>query len=120
MHKVGSGYAKYFNFKHKRSGVLFQGPFKAVHIKSNEQLLHASIYVSLNYRVHKLDETEALFRSSWDEYKKWKKTGFCEKGIIRDQFNNFQEYKEFSDMSLEAILRRKEDIKFMEKSDELT
>src|SRR6266481_8166134 len=39
MHKMGMGYAKYFNIRHKRSGSLFQGKFKAVHLETNEQLL---------------------------------------------------------------------------------
>ena len=38
MKRVGGGYTWYFNNKHKRSGTLFQGRFKSVHIKSNEQL----------------------------------------------------------------------------------
>ncbi len=48
MHRVGTGYAKYFNEKNKRNGVLFQGRFKAVHINSDEYLLHLSRYIHLN------------------------------------------------------------------------
>jgi putative transposase len=120
MHKVGTGYTKYFNHRYERSGVLFQGPFQSVHIKTNEQLLHASVYVNLNYKVHKVEDFGGLFLSSWSEYEKWKNTGFCENNIICDQFPNFKEYEEFSKMSLEAILRQKEDVAFMEKSDHLT
>ena len=32
MQRLNMGYAKYFNNKYKRDGVLFQGNFKAVHI----------------------------------------------------------------------------------------
>src|SRR3989344_7025083 len=39
MKRLGGGYTWYFNNRHKRSGALFQGRFKSVHIKSNEQLL---------------------------------------------------------------------------------
>ncbi|MFA5926336.1 MAG: transposase [Parcubacteria group bacterium] len=120
MHKIGNGYTKYFNHRHKRNGVLFQGPFQSVHIKTNKQLLYASTYVNLNYKVHKMEDVGGIFLSSWSEYEKWRKTGFCEKSIICDQFPNFKEYEEFSKMSLEAILRRKGDVEFMEKSDEST
>jgi putative transposase len=120
MHKIGNGYTKYFNHRHKRSGVLFQGPFQSVHINSNQQLLYASVYVNLNYKVHKIDESRALFLSSWTEYEKWQKRGFCEKRIIQDQFPNLFEYEKFSKMSLDAILKQKEDIKFLEKSDNFT
>ena len=48
MKRLLGGYSWYFNKKHKRSGSLFQGPFKAKHIDSNKYLLHASAYVNLN------------------------------------------------------------------------
>lgn len=51
MKRVTGGYAWYFNNKHKRSGALFQGRYKAVHIQRNAQLLHVSAYVNLNHFV---------------------------------------------------------------------
>jgi len=39
MQRLGIAYTMYFNNKNKRSGVLFQGSFKAVEIDSNEDLL---------------------------------------------------------------------------------
>ncbi len=48
MQKVLNGYTKYFNAKYRQSGHLFQGPFRAVHIESNEQLLYTSAYIHLN------------------------------------------------------------------------
>ncbi|MCK4918713.1 MAG: transposase, partial [Candidatus Pacebacteria bacterium] len=32
IHKLGGGYTRYFNEKNKRTGVLFQGAYKAIHI----------------------------------------------------------------------------------------
>ncbi len=43
-----SGYSRYFNRQHKRSGVLFESRFKAVHIKDNIQLSNAFVYVHTN------------------------------------------------------------------------
>lgn len=54
MQRVGMGYAKYFNNKYKRSDSLFQGTFKAIHIDTNEYLLHLSAYINLNHKVHEL------------------------------------------------------------------
>ena len=54
MKRLGGGFTNYFNNKYKRSGSLFQGVFKDVHIDTNEYLLHVSAYVNLNDHVHKL------------------------------------------------------------------
>lgn len=105
MHRFGVGYTKYFNKKYNRSGVLFQGAFKAVHIDSNEYLLHLSAYVNLNNRAHKLGNS--VSKSSWEEYVKGK-NGFCHKDVVLHQFNNGSEYEAFAEKSLEDILLRKD------------
>jgi len=114
MKRLGGGFTNYFNNKYKRSGALFQGVFKDVHIDSNEYLLHVSAYVNLNDRVHKLGgETPKLVRSrsSWEEYTDPKIKGICEKEIILGQFKNMDEYKEFALSSLESIIKRKDELK---------
>src|SRR3989344_7211266 len=40
MHRLGTGYTMYFNEKYKNSGSLFQGRYQAIHVNSNEYLLH--------------------------------------------------------------------------------
>lgn len=45
---VENSYSRFFNLKHNRKGPLWQGRFKAVRIKNNEQLLHVSRYIHLN------------------------------------------------------------------------
>jgi len=108
MHRIGTGYTKYFNNKYKRSGNLFQRPFKSVHIDSNEYLLHLSAYINLNGRVHKLgSDTSKFSMSSWEEFI-GNKNCFCEKSIILGQFNNILEYKNFTENSLNDILERRE------------
>lgn len=105
MKRLG-GYTKYFNHKYKRSGVLFQGKFKSVHIDSNEYLLHASVYVNLNNQVHQLKQKE--FLSSWIEYTTPSAVGLCSSDIIVGQFHDREEYKRFAQDSLNDILERKE------------
>ena len=114
MHRIGTGYTKYFNNKYKRGGALFQGRFKSVHIDSNEYLLHVSAYVNLNDRVHQLGSPTSKLvrsRSSWGEYTDRRIQGICEKKIILGQFRNIAEYKGFALSSLETITKRKEDLK---------
>lgn len=50
MQRILNAYTKYFNIKYRRTGHLFEGPFKAVHIKNNVQLLHLSAYIHRNPR----------------------------------------------------------------------
>lgn len=109
MHRLGVGYTMFFNKKYDRSGSLFQGGYKAIHINSNEYLLHLSAYVNLNNRVHRLGDSVSKFKSksSWGEYEN-NFDGFCKKDIILGQFKNTLEYKEFAENSLESILERKE------------
>lgn len=112
MQRIG-GYPKYFNLKHKRNGSLFQGKFKAVHISSNEQLLHTSAYVNLNNKVHSLG-SKAPKLSSWSEYVDDKDSGFCSKDIILDQFDNKKEYKKLAQDLLVDIKKQREEEKEIE------
>jgi len=48
MRKLGAGYASYFNKKYNRKGHLFQGRFRAVHIKNEEQLKIVFVYIHTN------------------------------------------------------------------------
>ena len=109
MHKLGLGYTKYFNQKNQRSGSLFQGAFKAIHIDSNEYLLHLSAYVNLNNMVHQLGNS--VSKSSWEEYmreKSFKSQEFCEKNVVLGQFKNAKEYGEFAKNALKGIRERKD------------
>ncbi len=105
MHKITMGYARYINAKYHRRGVLFQGPFRATHVDSDEYLLYLSVYVNLNHKVHRLaGEKIRLVRTSWSEYVDAKK-GFCEKDIILTQFKDIAAYKAYAD---EAMINMQE------------
>jgi REP element-mobilizing transposase RayT len=108
MQRVGNGYTKYFNHKNERSGSLFQGTFKAIHVDSNEYLLHLSVYVNLNNEVHKLGHQ--MSKSSWGEYtRKIQKgeVGLCEKEVILGQFQDTQEYQRFAQNTLKGIQEKR-------------
>lgn len=48
MQRLLIAYTKYFNKRHDKSGHLFQGSYKSVHIESDEQLMHLSAYIHKN------------------------------------------------------------------------
>lgn len=48
MRKIGAGYASFFNKKYERQGHLFQGRFKAILVKSDEQLINTFVYIHTN------------------------------------------------------------------------
>ncbi len=112
MHRLGNGYTKYFNNKHKRTGSLFQGKYKAKHINLDTYLLHLSAYVNLNHKVHQLGHrvSKLDLYSSWKEYNSAirKEENFCSKEIILDRFGQLSDYADFAKSSLGDILDRKE------------
>src|SRR3989338_7070030 len=68
MSDVENSYSRYFNIKFDRKGPLWQGRFKAVRIKTNEQLLHVSRYIHLNSTTAYLTEKpEEWIFSSYKE-----------------------------------------------------
>lgn len=114
MHKLSMGYSKYINAKYKRSGALFQGSFKAIHIDSNEYLLWLSAYINLNYKAHKYRHGVST-KSSWQEYvEENPHTKLCENNIILEQFKNKKDYERFALEALKSIVERKEQIKELE------
>lgn len=105
MQRLGTGYTMYFNKKHDRTGALFQGRFKAIHISSNPYLLHVSAYVNLNNRVHQLGGLTS--KSSWDEYTKLGTVGICKKDDVLGQFRKPEEYVDFAENFLRGTLARR-------------
>ena len=98
MQRVLNAYTKYFNTKYKKGGHLFQGPFQAVHVEDNKQLLYLSAYIHKN--PHGLKEwqkkEEKYPWSSLQDYlfeNRWGK--LLKPEIILEQFNKNSEYKKF-------------------------
>lgn len=48
MAKILNSYTRYFNYRHQRKGPLWEGKFKNVLIKDDEQMLHLTRYFHLN------------------------------------------------------------------------
>jgi putative transposase len=77
-------------------GPLLQGDFKAVHVDTNEQLLHLSRYIHLNPLVGFVTRDLDFYRwSSYHEYVGNDTNEICDKKIILDQFKSKEDYKQF-------------------------
>jgi REP element-mobilizing transposase RayT len=109
LQRISTGYTKYFNDRQGRSGALFQGTFKSVHIENNEQLLHVSVYVNLNDRVHGVGKWGLSAKSSWEEYTPGIQ-GICKKDIILSQFSDENHYKKFAEKAIKDIVKRRKNI----------
>lgn len=92
-----NSYTKYFNTKHQRSGSLVQGPFKAVYIESDEQLIHVSRYMHLNPVASFTIQEQGLLNYKWSSLRGYLnlEESFCSKGIILNQFKSVDQYKDF-------------------------
>lgn len=98
MQRVLNAYTKYFNAKYQKIGHLFQGPFKAVHVEDNRQLLYLSAYIHRNPReILACKNKEHVF--SWSSYSDYINTNRWDKllkiDIVRSQFSSHKEYKRF-------------------------
>jgi len=105
MQKFGNGYTKYFNNKHKRSGVLFQGKFKSTHIDSDLYLMHLNVYINFNNQFS--GEKSSLTASSLEGYIGGESVIPCEKGLILDRFKGIKDYKKFAQSAIQIIEKQK-------------
>lgn len=113
MHKLGTSHTNFFNKKNDRSGSLFQGPFKSVHMTSNDQLLYLSAYVNTNYYVHGCEKSLSLAQGVWPhssllDYLGERNETLFDKKIVLDQFGNVAEYKKYIRANVKHFREKKE------------
>ncbi|MBX4192457.1 transposase [Candidatus Parcubacteria bacterium] len=128
LRKLNIGYAKYFNERYRRSGTLFQGRTKRIHIHNDKQLLHIINYIHLNpldyltgaenWRQYKIKNTSDALKhiesypwSSYSDYSGTKNFGFTNTSFYKDIYKNYPnalkkylsdiETTEFSSLNLE-------------------
>lgn len=98
MQRILNSYTKYFNTKYEKTGHLFQGPYKLVHVKDNNQLLYLSTYIHRNPREIKewVNKEDCFPWSSYQDYAENNRWGeILNIDIISTQFKNKKEYKNF-------------------------
>ena len=102
MQRTLNAYTKYFNTRHQQSGHLFQGPYKAIHIRNERQLLYLSAYIHRNPReLQNWKNKEHRYPwSSLQDYCKENRWGrlLAYKFII-EQFSNKKDYRKFVEKS---------------------
>ena len=108
MKRLGGGYTKFFNERHKRSGVLFQGKYKSALIRNDARIAELSAYINLNFKIHKsLGKDHPLVFTTMDEYKHFNKGKtkmiFSDPSLVMDNFANFQNYKSFAQDAVKSI-----------------
>jgi len=97
---VQNSITRYSNIRIKRKGPVFLSQFKAVHIETDEQLLHVSRYIHLNpYTSFMVKNYEDIFTYPWSSIKEYQQnyTGriFCKTEWIKSNFKNFHAYELF-------------------------
>lgn len=96
MSKVSNSYTKFLNTKYKRVGSLFSGPFRAVRIEDEEQLLHVNRYIHLNPLIDFLVKDLRFYPySSYLEYLNITNTNICNKEPILSHFKSPADYEKF-------------------------
>ncbi len=90
-----NSYTRYFNTKHERVGPLFQGVFKAVHIETDEQLIHLSRYIHLNPVVSFVITEKELSFYPWSSLPLFLKetSSFVNTKPVLDHFSSKEDYR---------------------------
>lgn len=109
IQRIATGYTMYFNEKNKRSGVLFQGKFKAAHIKSNSQILRMSVYANCNSEIHGISSAKKYKWCGFPEYLGENTRKMCAKKVILSHFKNRKDYGEYAEENILDFRERKED-----------
>ena len=91
MQSLANRFTTYFNKRHRRSGGLFEGRYKAVLINSDEQLIHLSRYIHLNPHPKPLNSQP----SSYPDYLKLKHTSWLHTKDVLKHFKSSLDYKKF-------------------------
>ncbi len=111
MHFLATAYTMYFNTKYQRNGSLFQGPFKAIEIKSFEDLLWLSVYVNTNAQIHGIIEDASQYPwCSYPGYLGIKDDNLCNKDII---LKEVKDYRKFASETALFMKEKKEMEKYL-------
>jgi putative transposase len=93
-----NSYAKYFNTRYHRQGGLFQSPFQARWIETDEQFIHVSRYIHLNHVTSYIIPIEKLANyqySSYSSYLGISNTTWLNSKPILGFFSSTEKYKQF-------------------------
>ena len=98
MRNILDSYSRYYNIKHERKGPLWEGRFKNVRVRTDEQLLHLTRYIHLNpVTAYLVEKPEDWPVSSYREYlgECPEKDCICEfEGLLRIDAGRYRRFVE--------------------------
>lgn len=104
MHGLNTSYTKYFNLNSDRTGRLFEYTFKAVHVETEEQLLHLSRYIHLNPLLANLITDLRYYSwSSYPEFVGLRLPIFCKIDQVLGLFSKENVHKDYADFVRDQI-----------------
>ncbi len=96
MSRSLNSYTRYCNTRRTRVGSMFQGTFRAVHVSSDEQLLHVSRYIHLNPVVARLSRRADEYPwSSHNDVVRGIESRLCRPSLLIQLAGGSQTYQEF-------------------------
>lgn len=118
MHKLGLGYARYFNDKHERVGSLFQDKFKNVLVDDDQYLQYLLVYINVlnpvqyvapNWKEDGITDIEAVLKyvegyqwSTHQEYLGKRNSIIIDKGVLGELLQTPAVYLNFVRVVLET------------------
>lgn len=96
IQRISNSFAHYFSLKYKSRGHVFEDKFKAVHIETEEQLIHLSRYIHLNpVTSYLVKRPEDYFYSSYKIYLSKESSDFIDPSPVLSNFSSRSKYYEF-------------------------
>jgi len=112
MQRVGQSMTNHFNEKYDQRGSLFQGPYRARTVQSDEYMRYVSAYIMVKnvfelYPKGGLKAATASFEDAWEwairypfsslgEYARIRPVSIIEKEEMSATFSNLREFKDFA------------------------
>ena len=99
-----NSYTRYYNTKNERDGAIFLNQFKAVLIRTDEQLIHVSRYIHLNPTTsYVVKDFHSLLDYPWSSLSEYlnNKPEICEIETIMDIFGTSTNYRKFLEEQVE-------------------
>ena len=98
MQRLSISYTKAINKRYRRVGTLFQGPFQAIPVQTEEYLLHLSRYQHLNPVFAGLvQRAEDWEFSSYRDYLGLRQGNLVQPEVVLSQFPSRRAYQEFTE-----------------------
>jgi putative transposase len=96
IQRISNSFAHYFSTKYKKRGHVFEDKFKAIHIETEEQLLHLSRYIHLNpVTSYLVENPDDYLYSSYNIYIGKEISDFVDPSPVLNNFSATMTYKEF-------------------------